>query len=58
MVRSSVLLPDMLEPLTMNSRASSPSAMSLPTAWECGSKGCVSPSARKQTPSSAISGNG
>src|ERR1043165_5777959 len=57
-VRSQVLLPDMLEPLTTCSAQTSPSAMSLRTQRSCGISGCPSPVASKWGPWSSISGKG
>ena len=58
--RSSVVLPDMFDPLTMSTRGAPPSATSLGTAAAAGNRGCDSRSASyTDGPSaSAISGNG
>ena len=57
--RRSVVLPDMLEPLTIRTRGAHPRATSFGTAAAAGSRGCDNPSASYTGGSAAAtSGNG
>ena len=57
-VRRSVLLPDMFEPLIKTARVSPPRRRSLAIAADGFKRGCETPSPSKTTPFSSISGNG